>query len=119
MWRKLKRWGWLALVAGGALLGLVLYISSRGRVDLGLSLKAEKEALDAEERFRRLEAEHGREVAIEQARKVYSAELETADERAKARIEKYSHDPGLLARELVRTGARLRRERTQGEHVDG
>ena len=98
MIRWVKKWGWLALVAAGAVLGAVLL----PRWNPWEKIAAETRAIDAEERARLIEADAGRAAAIRAVKDEYRSTLEKLEGKQKRDAEALSRDPARLARLLNR-----------------
>lgn len=112
----MKRWAWwlglaALLILVGALLGplralvvglLASAVPGARRV-AEIEMKAARAAAEAE----RLEAEHGREEAIERIELRYRATLKALDERQTAQAVELRRDPRQLSRFLARRAGRL------------
>lgn len=98
----LKRYGWLALVALGAVLSWVVF----RRHPPVRQIKAELEGIRAERDAKIAIAVDGKEAALAQVQQRYEAQVGTLEAHEKAEAEKLAGDPQALAGFLARAGAR-------------
>lgn len=97
VWRAFTKWGWILLVAVGALLAWVFL--RRNPLEV---VVAELKTVDAGEKARLLAAELGHAKAVAEIEREHAGTIAKLDDKGRARAEELRGDPVALARALSR-----------------
>jgi len=106
LWRGLCWLGRHWYIPVVVVLGVAVWILSRGRTSPTAPVEVELEAIEAGAEVRRVNAKLGAEQARQHVQDKYREQLAALDEKQRARAEELSNDPAKLAKFLVRAGKR-------------
>lgn len=107
-WEWLKRYWYVPLTALGALLAIVVGTQFQRRfsaAEAGKRVKRELKAIDAATKVAAVVNEHGKERALKALTATHVIEMESLDEKQRAKAEKLRRDPAALSKYLVRLGS--------------